>query len=130
MGRPDDIKRRQNKKTEKSSDSIEIESLKENVNTLIEMQKILLERKDSGSSLSKEDLERLLASAGISQSDLEEEDPNKPKLGDFYINPASKINIKDSNLDNSKIQEKKVSSDNISKDVEKLKELLKKKGDK
>ena len=85
------------------------------------LSKDFLGEKESPGGLTKQDLLEALSSINIS-SDGIVEDPNKPKVGDFYINPSEEIKIKESNLDRSNLEEKKVSSDNS--DVEKLKKLL------
>ena len=134
MGRPDDLRRkRELKELEelRTKDQAQIGMLKD----ILEKQGELIDKFLSGSSttetvstggLTKEDLLDALSNINIG-SDILPEDPNKPKVGDFYINPSEEMKVKNSNLDRSSLEEKKVSSDNS--DVEKLKRLLGKRED-
>jgi hypothetical protein len=132
MGRPDDVRRRKElKELEqlRSKDSSEINVLKDVVDKQNELINKILS-KDTKTSpangLTKEELLEALSGINISV-DGQVEDPNKPKIGDHYVNPSEGLKIKESNLDSAKLEGKKVSFDNS--DVDKLKKLLHRKED-
>lgn len=123
MGRPDDIRLKQQK------NGIEIEVLKELVKQQADMIKVLV---DTLSKVQSEPQRILIQSTGKSvdfdaafKDSLEEKVAvSRPKMDSFFINPSPELTITDSiNLTENK--DEKIVQENIDEEAEKLKSLMK-----
>jgi len=110
MGRPAEIRRRQEEKEkqEKASALKELTDLVKSQNDIINS---LLEK------LSEFNVHPLNGDQPIVSSS------NRPKLDEFFINPSTDIVVKDSNISDKKEDDKTI-SDNLDDAAKKLKDIL------
>lgn len=121
MGRPDDIRLRQQKEREVSN---EVELLKDLIKQQSDMIKSLVDTVSKVQSSPRPELIQNTGKPTNFDDGLKEEViAPRPKMGDFFINPSPQITITDSaNLEENK--EEKIVQENIDEEADRLKNMV------